>query len=266
MINRESLWDSNLPLDTIGLFTRLLSRPNDWKFRVNELSKSCGCGKDKIYRMLNELIENGYCYRHQPKTEIGRYDTTEYLIFETKEQCENFKKSLPQRCFPEAEVPRTELAQPISPMKNDPLLSIDLTKSSSLNRDSEQQQQEEVVVLDDQGSKERDLEYKMPSGEKKKISCSDIFRNLLSQNFTTEQILQAIDIARESEFIRDPIRFIEGIIKTKMLNNSFKKTLKPTSHKLEGLKFTGEKQCIVRTPERFSINSENDTEKLVWQN
>ena len=47
MINREALWDKDLSLQAIGLWARLLSRPDDWKIYVSELAQSCGlCNAD----------------------------------------------------------------------------------------------------------------------------------------------------------------------------------------------------------------------------
>ena len=55
MINRHALWDKNLSLEAVGLWVRLLSRPDDWHVNVLELSHSCGCHKNTIYKLLAEL-------------------------------------------------------------------------------------------------------------------------------------------------------------------------------------------------------------------
>lgn len=83
MINKESLNDKNLSLEASGLWARLLSRPDDWSVSVSELKKSWGIGEQKIYRILNELIDNGYALRVQTRNN-GRYAGTEIHIFEAK--------------------------------------------------------------------------------------------------------------------------------------------------------------------------------------
>lgn len=99
IIDKTSLWDENLSLEAVGLWSRLLSRPDDWHIRVTELTKSCGCGKEKINRILNELISNGYAYRYQTR-EKGKFREYETLVFETKQTAEDIKEMFPQPGFP----------------------------------------------------------------------------------------------------------------------------------------------------------------------
>ena len=85
MINREALWDKNMSLEAVGLWTRLLSRPDDWKISAIELAKSNCCGIKKIYSLLQELIENGYASRSQemPKGHKG-FGKVLYEVYEFK--------------------------------------------------------------------------------------------------------------------------------------------------------------------------------------
>src|ERR1700691_4630637 len=91
MINKKCLQDKDLSWDARGLLAYLLSLPNDWKIHVSHLVKQYpkkGGGEKAIHRMLNELIEAGYCERIQVKDETGLFGGTDYHITE-------FKKSLP---------------------------------------------------------------------------------------------------------------------------------------------------------------------------
>ncbi len=111
MINKKSLWDPNLSLEAVGLWTRLLSRPDNWQISIPELMKSCGCGRDKIQRILNELIENGYAHRFQDKVnkeKQNQFDRVVYTIFEKKLSNEEIKIKFPQPPFPVTEVPCAE--------------------------------------------------------------------------------------------------------------------------------------------------------------
>lgn len=111
MINKTSLWDKNLSLDAVGLWARLLAKPDDWSVCIKDLARSCGCGRDKIQKLVNELIKEGYAHRGQPKQCVkGKmlYDTVEYTIFESKKSADEIKEILPQPCFPCTELPRTE--------------------------------------------------------------------------------------------------------------------------------------------------------------
>lgn len=108
MINKKALWDSRLSLEAVGLWSRLLSRPDDWRVSVCELVKSCGCSKDRIYRILNELIDNGYAYRHQMKSNSGKFDPIEFFVFEISKSAEEIKEMFPQQDFPDTVNPDTE--------------------------------------------------------------------------------------------------------------------------------------------------------------
>lgn len=102
MISKKSLWDTQLSLEATGLLARLLSRPSDWQIRITELIKSSKCGKNKIYRMLNELIEAGYCFRYQsmdnPERK-GQFNQIEYIIFEEAKSKEEIQKMFTLPCF-----------------------------------------------------------------------------------------------------------------------------------------------------------------------
>ena len=104
VLNKKSLWDSTLSLQSVGLWARIMSRPDDWKFRVSELAKSCNKDEDTINKYLRELIDAGYAYRSQkndPTT--GKFGPIELVVFETKKSMEEIKEMFPEGRFPEPE-------------------------------------------------------------------------------------------------------------------------------------------------------------------
>jgi hypothetical protein len=103
-INKQALWDENLSLEAVGLWARLLSRPDDWTFKVSEIAKSCSCSKERIYRILNELIDNGYAARYQANDK-GKFQSFETYVFEFKTSKEEIQKMLPQPGFPDTVIP-----------------------------------------------------------------------------------------------------------------------------------------------------------------
>lgn len=116
-INREALWDRSLSLKAIGLWARLLSRPDDWRVSVTELAKSCKCSKDSIYKLLNELIKQGYAYRRQPKNAKGKYGQWETIVFEFKVTKDEIKKMFPQTDFPDPDSTVTGKAETTKELK-----------------------------------------------------------------------------------------------------------------------------------------------------
>ena len=91
MILRETLYDSNLSLKAKGLLCFILSKPDDWHIYVRSLSQELKEDKNTIARILNELIEHGYCLRQtQSRNVQGQYIGYDYIFFESKEEREKW--------------------------------------------------------------------------------------------------------------------------------------------------------------------------------
>lgn len=71
--------DKRLGADALGLLVYLLTKPNDWKVRVNELRSRFDIGKDKTYRILGNLEQLGYVIRESVRTE-GKFAETRYIV------------------------------------------------------------------------------------------------------------------------------------------------------------------------------------------
>lgn len=95
ILNKTSLWDSDLSLEAVGLWARLMSRPDNWKVHTSELCKSCLSGKDRIQRLLRELVGAGFAFRYRPQNESGQFENWETVVFETKKSEEEIKKIFP---------------------------------------------------------------------------------------------------------------------------------------------------------------------------
>ncbi len=101
-LNKEALWDPRLSLKAVGLWTRCLSRPNDWKFSIAELVTKCKEGRGAIDSAMHELIAANYVIRLEKKDRVnGKFinGIIEYVFFEfpaTEEEkafeLEKFKK------------------------------------------------------------------------------------------------------------------------------------------------------------------------------
>lgn len=94
-INKKGLWDPDLPLSVIGLWTRLLSRPDDWELNAVELAKSCNVNVNTIYKYLNILIQHGYGYREQERKDgkkKNQFNNVKYYVFEFKVDKEEIQK------------------------------------------------------------------------------------------------------------------------------------------------------------------------------
>lgn len=82
-INLAATQDERLSWRAKGLHTYLVSRPDGWVFRVEDLKKRGRDGRDAVYSGLRELEEAGYLRREQPRGEGGRVGPLEWIIRET---------------------------------------------------------------------------------------------------------------------------------------------------------------------------------------
>ena len=66
-------------LDACGLYTYLLCRPPNWKINIKHLTSTLNCGKNKIYRLLDYLIDLKLITRTELR-EKGRFSSYHYKI------------------------------------------------------------------------------------------------------------------------------------------------------------------------------------------
>jgi hypothetical protein len=80
----ELLNDESLSAEALGVLVYLLSKPPNWKVLPGPLGKRFGCGRDRIYRIMNELIAAGYALRQQTRDDSGSFSDQNYLVSNDK--------------------------------------------------------------------------------------------------------------------------------------------------------------------------------------
>ena len=60
----------------------LLSKPEDWKVVPSAIQKHFGIGKDKYYRIIDELKDYGVIVREPVRDESGRVVEWDCIVFE----------------------------------------------------------------------------------------------------------------------------------------------------------------------------------------
>lgn len=77
------LQDNRLTLKARGLFVYMWSLPDDWNFTEESLAKKLVEGRKAVRSAIQELIQFGYLYREQEKSNTGKFITTTiYQLFE----------------------------------------------------------------------------------------------------------------------------------------------------------------------------------------
>ncbi|WP_110933825.1 helix-turn-helix domain-containing protein [Paenibacillus bouchesdurhonensis] len=82
-IINELLHDERLSFKARGLLSYMLSKPDTFKFYIDELTKHTTEGKDSIRAGMKELEQLGYVHRYPVKNERGKIMSWELDIYES---------------------------------------------------------------------------------------------------------------------------------------------------------------------------------------
>jgi hypothetical protein len=74
--------DQRLSIEAIGVLAYLLSRPPNWKIRHAQLRKAYRVGRQKLQRIIRELIQAGYLDRDddQPRDRHNHFMSYNYVV------------------------------------------------------------------------------------------------------------------------------------------------------------------------------------------
>ncbi|MGL5624202.1 hypothetical protein, partial [Cetobacterium sp.] len=72
IIYNKFIQDKDLNLELLGLGCHLLNKPPNWVININQLSFELNISKDKLLRLINNLIKLGYMYRHKKEIAFVR--------------------------------------------------------------------------------------------------------------------------------------------------------------------------------------------------
>jgi len=97
LMAKEPVEDSCLSWKAKGMLAYFMSKPNDWQIWVKDLTKRSTDGRDAVLSGLNELIDQGYATREQPRRKDGTLGPVEYIVYES-----------PQTGFPYTDKPCTD--------------------------------------------------------------------------------------------------------------------------------------------------------------
>lgn len=97
---RSTAQDERLSWSARGMLTYLLSKPDDWVIDVNDLKQNCG--RDKVYAILNELIQYRYMAREKVIGDKQRIESVDYYVYESP------LPEKPDAAEPDTEKPDTE--------------------------------------------------------------------------------------------------------------------------------------------------------------
>ena len=82
VLYRAAAQDARLSLEARGLLVMMASLPDNWSYSETGLASKAGCGRQKVNRILRELIDAGYLLREQRHGEHGKFSSCTYVLQE----------------------------------------------------------------------------------------------------------------------------------------------------------------------------------------
>ena len=83
-ISNDFLQDDSISFEAKGLGASLLSRPEDWEINISALMVEGSIGRDKVNKIIQELIKAGYMYKSQSRTS-GKFSKNILFISDEKD-------------------------------------------------------------------------------------------------------------------------------------------------------------------------------------
>jgi hypothetical protein len=79
-IPNDLIRNSNISDRARFLYCYMSSMSEDWQFYQSKMAKDLGYSKDTLRKYLDELVSTGYLKRTQKRSELGRFDSYDYVI------------------------------------------------------------------------------------------------------------------------------------------------------------------------------------------
>jgi len=116
VMNKVCLQDKKLSWKAKGIYSYIMSLPNNWNIRTSEIENHSTDGRTALLSGIKELINNGYCERVEKRNNQGLIIEYDYILKET---------------------PDIKIQQPDLPLTENPLTDNDvLLNNNSINIES----------------------------------------------------------------------------------------------------------------------------------
>jgi hypothetical protein len=150
IIGNEFLNDEDLSADALGVLCYLRGKPADWQVIATQLANRFKCGRERIARILKELIGCGYMEKTQARDPAtNKWQAVDYLVFGRKSASlpETIEAPRPEK--PVAQAGR-KVALRVSRNTAFPtLLSTDLLPSTDSTKSKILVREERTIATDD---------------------------------------------------------------------------------------------------------------------
>lgn len=137
LVRRDTMQDRSLSYEARGMLAYILSKPDTWRVQPSELIQD-GCGRDKVYRILSELIRHHYIEHEKSFNEAHKIVWGDYVVHECPP---------PQK----APIPYPEKADMVSP--SNPFPEIPYTENTDIREYRALENKEKISLPSGKGRK-----------------------------------------------------------------------------------------------------------------
>ena len=105
----NTILQSDMSMDAVGTLCYILSLPDDWVIHKLQIAKRFNVGKDKMYKVFDELEENGYFLSIEKRKADGTF-SYDYIVYDIpfNGEKESELQSITVSEKPQAEKPQAE--------------------------------------------------------------------------------------------------------------------------------------------------------------
>lgn len=196
MLARSVAQNTALSYEALGLLTYLLSKPGDWVVQPDTLMR-VKSGRDKVYRLLRELIAAGHVEKRAHRGDHQRIAGVEYIVYEIP----RVVSPLPEK--PDTVKPDTEKPDTANPHITD-----------KREKQTTEPQKAAAVVTEPEPLPERPTvfaEYERQFGLMLTPGIADTLKDM-AREYGEDWTRDAISIATNSGK-RGNLRYVEGILR-----------------------------------------------------
>jgi len=86
VIPNNMINDEGLDSDCLAVMVYLLSKPSNWIVKPTNIQNRFKFGRDKTYRVINQLVKRNYIVREEHRTE-GKYSSFSYYVYDSPFPC-----------------------------------------------------------------------------------------------------------------------------------------------------------------------------------
>lgn len=180
-VRRATFEGSGLSFEARGVMAYLLMKPDNWRIDIADLMREGEIGRDKTYKIINELITHRYLERVDDRDK-GKFGGATYLLYESPyPEKPEMVEPLPEKPYPV--LPDTEKPLPVKPTQTNKEDSTKYEKSTKEGIVERTPGQEVYAAL----CEALGWDYRTIL-EKDRIDVAQTARTLMDAEYTVEDI------------------------------------------------------------------------------